>query len=546
MTLSGFHTMVRPRTLCSAGLLALAVTSGYAIFATTRAAASGRTSDGPTLPKVDPNQHQAGDKGAGRRVFRMETFGNEGFWTDAVRLPAGMLAAKFTPIDALKAGYSINVDAVSDDMKKVIAAELKTDLSPARAPRLNDVATTVALVNANAIIGVVAKDSNGDGRIDIAAGDKVGVTCAFCHAITDESVYSMPRGGSIGKEVDGPTPHFLNLGATFAMASNTRALYPIAQLALKANGGKTIGRAPKGLTAQSTEAEFDAYFGNPAYYPIGMFDDAFDGNGAPMHITPMFRADLSAPWGSEGTISKLDNFSNLVYTALLDLTGITTPGGRAFLHKLGGAAGDEIVDDYVKILAETHVTGYPYATVSTRTTPLTEEGPVGLRVDNQKLIDMNAYMNSLPAPDGARVDKASAKRGKDTFRASCTSCHQVDQGRKVGPVIVPMKTIFPGDNPVILAQRDPPLNPVQNTVDSLFDDKMVVVNASLRGLERGIALPLLLDLARKPVFLHDNSVANLETLLDPGRGAMAPHPFYVADGLARADVVAFLKGLSAK
>ena len=116
----------------------------------------------------------------------------------------------------------------------------------------------------------------------------------------------------------------------------------------------------------------------------------------------------------------------------------------------------------------------------------------------------------------------------------------------VGPMIVPMKTIFPGDNPVILAQRDPPLNPVQNTPDSIFEDKMVVVNASIRGLERGIALPLLLDLARKPVFLRDNSVPHLETLLNPSRGAAAPHPFFVNDASARADVVAFLKGLGTK
>ncbi len=537
-TASRFALIVAP--------VVLALMAGHLLSTPIALQAVERASDGPVLPKVDPNKHEVGDRRAGKNVFRMETFGNEGFWTDAVRLPAGILAAKFTPLDALRAGYQINVDAIDHAMRTAIAAELKTDLSPARAPHLNDVSTTVALINANAIIGVVARDSNADGRIDIASGDKVGVSCAFCHAITDGSVFSMPKGGSIGKEVDGPTPHFLNLGATFAIADNTRALFPIAQLALTANDGKTIGRAPKGLTSHSTEAEFDAYFSNPDYYPIGMFDDAFDGNGAPMHITPMFRTDLSAPWGSEGTISKLDNFSNLVYTSLLDLTGITTPGGRIFLHKLGGAAGDEIVDDYVKILAETHVTGYPYATIATKTTAGTEEGPIGLRVDNNKLLALNAYLNSLPAPAGATVDQAAAKRGKETFRASCTECHHVDQRKKVGPTIVPMKTIFPGDRPVILAQRDPPLNPVQNTVDNIFDDKMAVVNASLRGLDRGIAMPLLLDLARKPVFLHDNSVPDLDTLLNPSRGASSPHPFYVTDAGARADMVAFLKGLSAK
>ena len=57
---------------------------------------------------------------------------------------------------------------------------------------------------------------------------------------------------------------------------------------------------------------------------------------------------------------------------------------------------------------------------------------------------------------------------------------------------------------------------------------------------------LLLDLARKPVFLHDNSVPSLETLLDPGRGPAAPHPFYLSRQGHRDDVVAFLRSLTTR
>jgi hypothetical protein len=122
----------------------------------------------------------------------------------------------------------------------------------------------------------------------------------------------------------------------------------------------------------------------------------------------------------------------------------------------------------------------------------------------------------------------------------------VDQGRYVPTFIVPMITVFPGDAPVtLLASRTAPLNPILDTPGVFFDDKMAVVNASLRGLERGTALPLLLDLARKPVFLHDNSVPTLDALLDPVRGATVPHPFYVTDPAARGDLVAFLKSLDA-
>lgn len=153
-------------------------------------------------------------------------------------------------------------------------------------------------------------------------------------------------------------------------------------------------------------------------------------------------------------------------------------------------------------------------------------------------------MISLQAPPGARGEAAAVARGRSLFAsAGCTGCHNPSQSRPVRTDIIPMKRIFPGDNPTILAQREPPLNPVQDTPGNPFDDKTAVVNASLRGGIRGIALPLLLDLARKPVFLHDNSVASLDELFDPARGPDAPHPFYLPDARDRADMAALLRSL---
>ena len=286
---------------------------------------------------------------------------------------------------------------------------------------------------------------------------------------------------------------------------------------------------------------------NKLYYPVGMFDDTVDGNGDPMHNSALFRTDLAAPWGTEGGIAQLDNFSNLVYTALLDPTNLTQPNGRAFMEKFGGkAAGDEIVDGYIQVLAATGVTGYPYVIADVSANPGTEEAPIGLRVNNQKLLDMSAYLNSLAAPKGVVADAAEVARAKVVFRNKCTSCHNVDQAKPVPAFIVAMKDIFPGDDPVtLLAMRDAPLNPILDTPGNIFDDKMAVVNASQRGDIRGTALPLLLDLARKPNFLHDSSVPDLNTLLDSTRGDTAPHPFYLTDAGQRADMVAFLQSLDA-
>lgn len=497
-----------------------------------------------------PIPNQRGNASRGKDVFRDETFGNEGFFTDAMRLPQGIAESKVTPNQALALGLNVDILRVPLHITLGVAAQLAFDHTGKSSSILNNPNVTIELVNANAVVGFHAVDSNHDGKIDITKGDKVGATCALCHTRIGFDVLRVPQGGAIGFRKDGRATHGLDFGSLIALADNSKAYFPALQLALNANGGKTLGRAPTGLTVNSSEGEVDAYLRNKDDYPVGMFDDSVDGNGDPMHNSALFRQDLAGPFGTDGSIGRLDNFSNLVYTTLFDPTILTTPGGRAFMTKLGGdAAGNEIVDDYVKILADTGVTGYPFVKSSPPSDAAqagSEDYPTGVRVDEQKLRDLNAYLDSLPAPNGEHGNSRMVSRGRELFTSSggCASCHNVDQSRPVPAFIVPMKTIFPGDNPVVLlAQRTPPLNPILNTPDSIFDDKEAVVNASQRGLQRGEALPLLLDLAAKPNFLHDNSVPSLDALLDPSRGPQAPHPFYIADPRERASMVTFLKSL---
>lgn len=496
-----------------------------------RASGAGPADQGMRMPQ------QSGDPREGRDVFRFETFGNEGFWTNAVRLPQGIATAGVTPLQALQLGLQVDSDMVDSATKAKLARELAADPSGRSSRLLNDPAVTTKLVMAGAIIGMAPK------------GDKVGVSCALCHTMTDASVMRVPEGGSIGSRIDGLANHDLQIGKIFATAANTRALYTVAQTQLAANKGKTLGRAPRGLTEDSSEAEFDAYFSNPAYYPVGMFDDTFDGNGNTTHNSPLFRQDLAAPYGSDGTITKQDDFANLVYTTLFDQTMLTTPGGRAFIHKLAGAAGDEMIADYVKILRDTGVSGYPYVDRQARLAGRAGElaTPIGFRVDNRKLLALNAYLFGLQSPAGMVGDRAAVVRGRMAFMQSgCTSCHNVNQGRAVPTTVHPMARIWPGDRPAFLAARTPPLTPVLNTPVGTFDDKWAVVNASLRGEKRGVAMPMLLDLARKPVFLHDDSVGSLDNLLDPRRGRTAPHPFYVSSQPRRSDLAAYLRSLDTR
>jgi mono/diheme cytochrome c family protein len=480
-----------------------------------------------------------GDAGAGRDVFKFETFGNEGFWTDALRWLRGTREARVTPLKVLAAGMLIDAERIEPALLAKLAAEARTDLSPSRAPLLNSHEVLLRLIEMNALVGVPAKDTNGDGRINLARGDKAGVSCAICHTVSDGSVLRVNNRGSIGKITDGPAALVFDMGQFLAWGANTKAYYPNAQLSYL---GVTIGRAPRGLTSRSSEADFDRYFTNKAWYPVGTFDETQDGIGNPVVNQPLFRQDLAAPWSSSAEFRFLDNISNGSYTQNLDPTILVTKDGRAFAREVAGPLGMMMTSGYARVLRTTGVTGFPYVRAAVGGTIGTDETQVRRRVDDRKLFDMSAYISRLPAPRGARVDPAAFARGRETFRAQCTACHNADQSKPVPPLIVGLKQLWPGYRPLVMMPRIKKLGPVQNS-PGIYDDKLIIADATKRGDPKGIPMPLLLDLARKQRFLHDASVPGLNSLLDPRRGAKQPHPFYVADPGRRADMIAFLRGV---
>ncbi len=497
-------------------------------------------SDGPANAQ-QPEPQPLGDAARGREVFRFETFGNEAFWFKAMRMQQGMDEKKITPKMLLEAGVHIDMEAVEPTLKQALEAEFKTDLSMQNAPLLNNPKTTGMLINTNAIIGMVAKDSNKDNKLDISKGDMVGLSCALCHTTTDASAFNMPDGGSAGKRMDGLAPLTLNVGKLLATAANSRAYYANLQLSMD---GKTVGRASKGIEVNSTEAEVDAYLTNPDNYPVGTFDETQDGIGNPVKNVPLFRQDLAAPYSSSGQNALAEDIANSSYTSNLDMSTIATDEGREFLFLRAGEAGVKIHDNYKKILEETGVTGYPFVNADMVGKPGEPHNAVGRRVDNQKLKDMTAYIFSLQAPAGAKVNIEMAARGRELFRSNCTSCHNVDQSIAVDAKLIDLKEVWNGYAPAQtdIKRGDPKQSEVINSQGG-YDDKMIIVDASDHGEPRGVALPLLLDLNRTTMFLHDGSVKSLDALLNPDRGKDEPHAFYFKDEKERNDVVEFLKGL---
>ena len=179
-------------------ILVLVIFAAFALFwiVTPTSSQNQTGTDGPA-DQGTVAVREDGNAASGREVFRFETFGNEGFWTDAVRVPKGVVDAKVTPLMALKLGMSVDVDALDAATKQAVAGELRADPTGVKSKLFNDPKTTLALLNANAIIGFVVKDTNNDGKLDLAGGDKLGVSCASCHTITDGAVLKVPNGGSI-------------------------------------------------------------------------------------------------------------------------------------------------------------------------------------------------------------------------------------------------------------------------------------------------------------------------------------------------------------
>jgi len=140
-----------------------------------------RAGEEPELSKDDKkvdHQSQAAFK-LGRQIFRFDTFGDEAWWGDTLKLHQAIAGARnggvgpgVSPKTALAVGLKVDADALPGQLKSQI-----------RAGRVNldDPATTLALLKLNAVVGVT-------GIFDGAGNIKsMGVQCALCHSTVDNS-----------------------------------------------------------------------------------------------------------------------------------------------------------------------------------------------------------------------------------------------------------------------------------------------------------------------------------------------------------------------
>jgi mono/diheme cytochrome c family protein len=136
----------------------------------------------------------------GKDIFRFDTYGDETFWTDTLRMHE-VIQAAVDPTTALSVGLKVDADALPPDVVQGIQSGTVS---------LTDPATTVALLKLNAVVGLKGTVETIDGRDTLV---RVGTTCALCHSTVNNSFSP-----GIGSRLDGWPNSDLNPGAILALS----------------------------------------------------------------------------------------------------------------------------------------------------------------------------------------------------------------------------------------------------------------------------------------------------------------------------------------
>jgi mono/diheme cytochrome c family protein len=143
---------------------------------------------------------RAAQLAAGKQTFRFDTFGDEAFWTDQLRMNE-VIEAAVDPTTALSVGLKVDAEA----LPAAVVAGIENGSIDLKSP-----ATTLALLKLDAVVGVkgTVESVNGVDKLT-----RVGITCALCHSTVDDSFAK-----GIGKRLDGWPNRDLNPGAIIALS----------------------------------------------------------------------------------------------------------------------------------------------------------------------------------------------------------------------------------------------------------------------------------------------------------------------------------------
>jgi hypothetical protein len=152
----------------------------------------------------------------GRRIFRYDTFGDQAFWGDALKLHQAIAGERLggvgpglSPRAALAVGLKVDVEALPSHVFQALRKG-RVDL--------DDPAVTLALLDAKAVVGLTGFRGP-DGRLA-----SVGIQCSLCHSTVDNSLTT-----GVGRRLDGWPNRDLNVGAIIALAPDLSVVADLLQ-----------------------------------------------------------------------------------------------------------------------------------------------------------------------------------------------------------------------------------------------------------------------------------------------------------------------------
>jgi hypothetical protein len=165
--------------------------------------------DEAVLPSTERDALQMVQEG--RQTFRFDSFGDEAFWGDALKLHQAIAGGRLggigpgvSPRAALAVGLKVDQDA--------LPPALVQQLQQKRVDR-DDPATTLTLLKLNAVVGVKGFFT------EQGAVRSVGITCAICHSTVDDAFAP-----GIGHRLDGWPNRDLHIGKIITLAPNLKPL----------------------------------------------------------------------------------------------------------------------------------------------------------------------------------------------------------------------------------------------------------------------------------------------------------------------------------
>ncbi|HET7503546.1 MAG TPA: hypothetical protein VFK02_21135 [Kofleriaceae bacterium] len=184
--------------------------------ACTTSSGSKRDEEVPPAPDMERSSDPVKDFASaqiddGRATFRFNTFGDEAFWGGTLQLHRAIAGAAnggvgggVSPRTALAVGLKVDVDALSLDLRDA--------LEQGRV-NLDDPASTLALLRANAVVGLTGVFDR-SGKLS-----SLGIQCALCHSTVDDSFTA-----GIGHRLDGWANRDLDVGTIVSLAPDLSAV----------------------------------------------------------------------------------------------------------------------------------------------------------------------------------------------------------------------------------------------------------------------------------------------------------------------------------